>query len=235
MKALVFGFAGFAASAAFAVESPAVATVAVTKVDSSLSNTVVAVSALDLSGGTMSVSNLVKTTNLTPGDTLYAFDNDKYECWTLSSSRTWEKHNLTFSISDTGALTDAEGVSAAIYTMPVGKGIWLSRQDFSKPFYIYGAYTNATASVVPAGAKAALVGNPTQTSKSPVSFVGCANGDEVAIPQAGTLKHYFYDSTGSEGKHWWCAGVYSETLPSISAGTGFWYIPKNKQTVTINW
>ena len=235
MKALVLGFAGFAASAAFAVESPSVATVAVTKVDSSLSNTVVAVSALDLSGGTMSVSNLVKTTNLTPGDTLYAFDDDKYECWTLSSSRTWEKHDVTFSVSDTGALTAAGGVSAAIYTMPVGKGIWLSRQDASKPFYIYGAYTNATKSIVAAGVAAALVGNPTQAKKSPSSVEGCANGDEVAIPQAGTLKHYYYSETGSGDKHWWRAGVYSATLPEIDAGTGFWYIPKNKQAVTINW
>lgn len=234
MKALVFGFAGFAASAAFAVESP-VATVAVTEIDSGLSNTVVAVSALDLSGGTMSVSNLVKTTNLTPGDKLYAFDNDKYECWTLSAGLVWEKHDVTFSISDTGTLTDAAGVSAAIYTMPVGKGIWLSRQDKSKPFYIYGAYTNATKSIVAAGVKAALVGNPTQTRKSPASVEGCANGDDVAIPTSGSLKHYYYSESGSDGKHWWSAGVYSATLPEIDAGTGFWYIPKNKQAVTINW
>ena len=230
MKALVFGFAGFAASAAFAVESP-VATVAVTEINSGLSNTVVAVSALDLSGGTMSVSNLVKTTNLTPGDTLYAFDNGKYECWTLSSGRTWEKHDITFSISDTGTLTDAGGVSADIYTMPVGKGIWLSRQDKSKPFYIYGAYTNATASVVPAGVKAALVGNPTQSNTVPVSVSGCVVGDIIAVPTDGKLKRYSWN--GSSWGIWGPSGRTS--MPSITAGTGFWYIPKNEQQVTINW
>ncbi len=232
MKALFCGVSCVAAAAVFAAES-VVATVDVTAVDSGLENTVVAVSMLDLaSGGEMVVSNLVKTTNLTVGDKLYAFDNGKYECWTLSSSKVWEKAEKTFTVSASGVLTDSEGVDASLVTIPVGRGIWLYRQNTSVPFYIYGAHTDEKTSVVPSGVSAALIGNPTQSKKAPNQIVGCVAGDQIALPSSGPLVRYTFNGTAWVS---WASGVRREGFPEISAGTGFWYIPKESQTVSIVW
>lgn len=232
MKSFFCGLFCVTVSAATAAES-VVATVDVTAIDSRLANTVVAVSTLDLStGGDMAVANLVKTTNLTAGDKLYAFDGGNYECWTLSSGKVWEKAETAYTISAEGVLTESDGVDASLVTLPVGRGIWLQRKDVSKPFYIYGAHTDTKTSVVAAGVSAALVGNPTQTAKAPQSIEGCVKGDQVALPSSGTLVRYTYN-----GSKWvsWATGEQVTGFPSVAAGTGFWYIPANSQSVTLSW
>lgn len=61
--------------------------VGVTAITSSLSNTIVAISYDDLAGGEgMVYSNLVKTANLTEGDRLVEFRDNKYTGWVLEKS-----------------------------------------------------------------------------------------------------------------------------------------------------
>ena len=230
MKKLLCGFLCVAASAVLAVDSE-VATVDVTAVSSPLTNTVVAISVLDLStGGDLAVSNLVETSNLKAGDKLYAFDNGKYECWTLSSGKVWEKMEHKYTILPSGSESENEGEDASVYTMAVGKGIWLYRQDpaASNPFYVYGAHAAAKSITV---SSTSLIGNAAQTNAVP-AVSGCAGGDQIAVPTNGTLKRHTYIGTG-----WRAGGVTSPNPPAIDAGTGFWYvIPTNSaHSVTISW
>lgn len=244
MKKLLCGVLSVSAMSLFAVDVT-VATVDVTAIDSGLSNTVVAVSGLDLAtGGALAISNLVKTTDLTVGDKLYAFSNGKYECWTLSAANKWERAEKQYTISGSGEIVEDSGTPASLFTLTVGSGIWLSRQDATKPFYIYGQHTDTKTSTVAAGATA-LVGNPTmQTAKAPVSIEGCKNGDRILVPGAGMLREFkyvgsndLYESNKWEYKAGW-SGTVTNSLPptaTVPAGTGFWYKSTGEQPVTINW
>ena len=236
MKKVLCGIVCVAAGAALAVDPVTVSTIEVRAVNSGLTNTIVAIPGLDLAGGPLVISNLVKTTNLAAGDMLYAFSNGEYETWTLvdsAGSKYWDKASLKCTIDAEGNATEKAGVSASSYTMSVGSGIWLSRKvsGSTGAFYVYAQQPASTDTTIAAGVKAALVGNPTATDKAP-TVSDMVDGDQIAVPQAGTLKQYTY-ITELDG---WRSGA-SKTLPSIAAGTGFWYIPSTNSAhqVTITW
>ena len=235
MKKLICGF--FFAWAGIVLAdsiSATVATVDVIEVDSRLTNTVVAIPGLDLAGGNLAISNLVRTTNLTNGDKLYAFDGHDYETWVLEGG-VWTKHDKLFTVNASGQIVAGTGTPSSLMTMSVGSGIWLSRQDVSKKFYIYGAQPNTKTSVAVAGA-ISLVGNPALSCKRPVSFVTSVLGDKIIIPTSTVPKTYTY-SEKNEVRAWrnMTGGVLSEELPEIPAGTGFWYVSTGGADVTINW
>lgn len=236
MKKLICGFLCVAVGVALADVESVVATIEVRAITSSLTNTIVAIPGLDLAtGGDLAVSNLVKTTNLEDGDKLVAFDGERYETWTLRADggKHWDKTAQKITISADGSEELSVGTAASLYTLPVGKGVWLSRtaSGTSSPFYVYAQQPASTGTTIAAGVKAALVGNPTATDKAP-TVSGMVDGDQVAVPQAGTLKHYTYISETIG----WRSGA-TEGLPDIDAGTGFWYIPSTNSAhqVTITW
>ena len=215
--------------------------VGVTAIDSGLSNTIVAVSYNDLAGGTgMVVSNFVKTTNLTKGDQLAIFNGTgTYDTWTLEEKddvKFWAKSDVTFTVDATGNLKKGEGKSAGETTQLVGTGIWLVRQDWSNPFYIYGKPVTNPTSTTAAGAWT-LIGNPNQTGYKTFEIDTVSNptdGDQIVAPKAsdGTLCYYTYKSgkgwrtTNSAGDGW-----SSEKL-TLGAGLGCWIHTENKSTIS---
>lgn len=235
MKKLICGFLCVTVGVALAdVVESVVATIEVRAITSSLTNTVVAIPGFDLAtGGELAISNLVKTTNLEAGDKLVAFDGERYETWTLSAvgGKHWEKTAKKITILADGSESDAAGIDASLYTLSVGKGIWLSRtvSGTASPFYVYAQQPESTSTTVRAGATA-LVGNPTTDDKSP-TITDPAINDIIVLPQqSGTSKRYQY--TGSK---WFFGGTKYDVPPSITAGTGFWYISKGESNVTITW
>lgn len=228
MKKILCGILCASAGAALAVESQ-VTTIDVIEVNSDLTNVVVAIPGLDLAGGDLAISNLVKTVNLKNGDKLFAFNDGTYQAWVLSGGGKWVEVALAEQDSD-GKVAVAAGTPAADKRMLVGAGIWLHRQDTSKSFYIYGAHSDVLTSTAAAG-KTTLVGNPTQTGKAP-SIPAPSVGDQVIIPTAGLPITYTYRNSA-----WGYMqnGVLKTGLPSIAAGTGFWYVSKGESDVTINW
>ena len=234
MKKLVSGFFCVSASAVFAAVTNVVATVDVIEVDSGLKNTIVAIPGLDLAdGGKLAISNLVKTTGLANGDKLYAFSNEEYETWELQSGH-WQKAAKRYTISSTGAVEVAT-TDASIMRMDVGSGIWLSRSTYTKgnPFYIYAAHVASPVLTV-AAKSTALVGNPSLSDKTP-AISGCAEGDVIQVPKSKTYATYTYN-----GKNWIYQKGFGEKgtgLPTILAGTGFWYISSSNATgdVAITW
>lgn len=240
MKKLLLGFVCASAGAALAVETTVVATIDVIAVNSSYTNTVIAIPGLDLSsGGDLAISNLVKTTNLTAGDRLLAFNDGQYEVWTLrelnDKSKKWEKATKQYQISASGT-NEVQTTDASMVTMSVGGGIWISRHDTSKSIYVYAQHVDSPSTTVAAGSTV-LLGNPTGSAKAP-TIAGCAKGDKIIVPTAGLPKTYTCDPAGNgEGKTWYSYSKLTKEwgLPSIPAGTGFWYVAAGSSAVTVNW
>jgi len=234
---LSFGFSAFAAE-------QELCEVGVTAINSPLTNTIVAVSYDDLgSDSGMVVSNLVKTTNLTAGDTLAVFNNSKtYDTWVLTEGaggvKYWAKQAKTYTVDGNGQLTVGTGDSAAATVLGVGTGLWLTRKDVSKPFYIYGK--PATSKSVTVAAKSwALVGNPTQESVTigTDKVITASNNDQiVAFGTNDKLWYYTYRLKGKANEGWYTTdseGEWVKASPTIDAGLGFW-IRLNEGT-TIVW
>jgi len=223
--------------AAFGVDQE-LGEVGVTEISSSLTNTIVAVSYEDLGGASgMAVSNLVKTTNLTVGDKLAVFNNSKtYDTWVLAKdagdAKYWAKQDKTYTVDGNGQLTVNTGADAATTMIGVGTGFWLSRQDPSKPFYLYGKPASAK-SVTVAADSWTLVGNPTQVSVTIGTdvVISASEGDQiVAFGSNGKLWYYTY----WEGEGWHTTnaqGEWIEASPAIGAGLGFWIRLKNGTTI----
>ena len=231
MKKLLCGILCASAGAALAVDAT-VATIEVREINSGMTNTIVAIPGLDLTGGALVVSNLVKTTNLTAGDTLMAFTNGVYETWTLDENKHWVAPTTTLSIGAGGDQSQSAGTPASQFTLGVGSGIWVSRtaSGVSSPFYVYALHPESTTSTV-AGGSTALLGNPKQSNAAP-TVTGCVSNDQIVVATTGIAKRYTYN--GSAWTSW--SGINMTTgLPTIAAGTGFWYISKGSGAVTISW
>ena len=228
------------AVAAFATDTEIpLGDVGVTAITSSYTNTVVAVSYKELGDGdgNITISNIVKTANLEVDDLLYVFKDGKYQSYTLKSSggvKYWDR-TADYVIGSNGQLTSDSTPAANIATLAAGEGIFLVRPNgwtgANFTFYIYGKPSGATTATVGAG-KTALVGNPTQTAKAPVSISGATAGDQILVPTNNKvgMQTYSYNGTVWSTR---IGGARQTGLPSIPAGTGFWYVAKS--AVTINW
>ena len=220
MKKLLCGL--LCASAVFPVVAVEVevANIDVIAIDSGLKNTIVAIPGLDLSGGDLVISNLVKTTNLKRGDMLVAFSDGKYESWELDADGGhWTHAANRFFISADGT-TSNDTTVASLVRMSAGSGIWLQRSVFAKgnSFYIYAAHVASPSTTVDANATV-LLGNPTLTDKAP-TIVGAQNGDKIIVPDATAfLSRRIFTYNGGAWKY----DNASTDLPSVVAGTGFWY------------
>ena len=235
------------AVAAFATEVVEVGTVGVTKITSSLTNTVVAVSYGDLaSNGAITISNIVKTTGLNAGDRLHVFTgSNNYQTYILTAAPGnthlyWEK-TTTWGINASGEFYDNGGTPASESTLAAGVGFWLVRDTTkwgggSFDFYTYGR--PVPASTTATGGSTKLIGNPLDSAASPTITSGTvADGDRVIVPNdalPGGLDTYTYKT----GKGWWHWVGNTRTpvdnLPAIPAGTGCWYAT-GSSNVTIGW
>ena len=236
MKKLLSIAVCVSAVAAFATEVPvSLGEVGVTAVSSSTTNTVIAVSYTDLaSDGNITASNLVKTANLAVGDRLYVYDSGDFKAFVLAASgdvKYWQgtaTAEPNDGVASVTAATSADNVRVA-----VGTGVWLVRssgwdgEPFS--FYIYGKPVDSLSSVSVSGS--ALVGNPTQTSKSPTFTSGPADNDKIVIPYANKTGTQIWTYSSSKGKWGITPSDLHSTAPAIPAGTGFWYVG----TATFNW
>ena len=225
-----------------------VGTVGVTKIHSTLTNTVVAVSYADLaSDGEITVSNIVKTTNLTAGDRLHIFTgSSEYQTYVLTaapgdSHLYWEK-TTTWGINSSGEFYNKGGTAASDSTLAAGVGFWLVRNTApggwtggAFDFYTYGKPTTAAATATSGSTK--LIGNPLDGPARPV-VTGMTNGDRLIIPDdtaKGGVEEYKYANTSKKTGWWhWVSGTrtFVDNLPTIPAGTGCWYATSGNATIT---
>ena len=175
-------------------------TVGVLMVESGAKTTAIAVPWEALGGGDISVSNIVRTANLTPGDELKAYDKTtgKYQAWTLSAGKTWEPSITTTS----GSTTLADGADA--YKVKRGSAVWLTRKgDTTQPIYLVGEVAATAKAEVTLDAGSAtepswnLVGSA-GTEPVSVSDLNVATTDKIVVPTAYIPKEYEY----VDGKGW---------------------------------
>lgn len=230
--------------------------IGVSEIRSKLTNTIVAISYDDLAGKPgetgMVYSNLVKTANLTAGDRLVEFRDNKYTGWVLAED---EVTKVKFWQEQVGAFVDSAGSTitlnsptAATSSGMVGTGIWLVRQNptdekgDAKPFYIYGKpVDNPTTKIFGGTAKTPtfnLVGNPTtyDVQLTGEMLTGATSGDQIVVPgETGLLgrQSYLYNGTGWMTIHP-DTGLPTSGLPKIFANQGFWYVSTGTE-FTISW
>ena len=241
------------AVAAFATDTEIpLGDIGVTAITSDLTNTIVGVSYKELGDGdgNITISNIVKTANLTAGDLLHVFkDASNYETYTLTSGAggtLYWNQTLNYKINQYGDLVEDTTSSANVATLGPGAGLWLVRKGWngasSFTFYIYGKpVTSAVSTTLTAGTPA-LIGNPTQTAQVPTITTPAA-GDIIQIPDSAnaalrvTKYKYMADKTDGNTLKWTTkkSGSYVRELPNIAPGKGFWYIPVSGNAPTISW
>ena len=214
------------------VTVPADNTIGVLKVESGAKTTAIAVPWEALGGGDISVSNIVRTATLTPGDELKAYAPDgKYKAWELDANKCWQPVTVVGGSSETGA--DA-------FTVPRGSAVWLTRQDTTQPIYLVGevAATEKAEVKLEAGTTTNpswnLVGSA-GTEPVNVNEIGAATTDKIIVPTATVPKNYEYNTEKGEWGYWDYETVVKpngrktvtkvwKTAEDIPAGTGFWYL-----------
>lgn len=222
-------------------------TIGVLKVESSAKTTAIAVPWESLDGGEISVSNLVRTANLTPGDELKAYypDGKNYKAWVLDENKTWQPATVVGGSSETAA--DA-------YTIPRGAGVWLTRADPSQPIYLVGGASASgdvkTSLEAASGGNPSwnLVGNPSVEPVSVAALLDGKSGDKIIVPTAGAPKNYVYEADKGGWGYWTtetivlkngrkvAKSVFKTDDANIPAGTGFWYLNSSDEAgAEIDW
>ena len=237
-------------------------TIGVLAVTNAPRNTIIPVPWASLADGeAISVSNLVRTATLAPGDRIQAYDatNGTYRIWTLSESKEWVPQTT---VSGGGA---AQAPSSDAYTIPRGSGVWLIRGEASadSPIYLVGGAADEAAKTELAAGTAEspswnLVGNPTTEAVtvgggSADGSVSPSDGDQILVPTAGGAPvNYTYDASRGQ---WY----YNKTVPvyrtrngvevqvgvrsvreyvdaaTVPAGSGFWYLNAGGESKDVQW
>lgn len=226
-----------AASLAFAAVAEYVPQqIGVTTITANAKNMVIPVPFESLNGGEVSAKDLVKTTSLKKDTWMLAFVGNSYSAWKLDNDNgQW----ISTAIADTSTL----GITAQAkeQTLSAGSAIWIILPDEEKPdITVYGAYNGIPSLTVTKGTTA-LVANPKQEGSAAPIITNAAKGDMLTVINGnGTFTTYTCNNSGVWGR-WvenppalptWEAG-----LPTILAGSGFWYKSSTNATenLTISW
>ena len=212
------------------------------RVDSDLAITAVGVPWTDIGDPTanVKVADLVKTDNLTDGDNLYVYSNGTWTFYTLSSGAWVAGTTANSSITAT-----AGNPSEA--TIARGQALYLERQSYSSPFYVYGADGEAISSTTLTGATKYLVASPKAAAFIPqaskisgaTAKSRAAAGDQIVVPLEGGATRTYTLISGKWG-YVNGSGVRVKEgddgyLP-IQLGTGFWYVTASTaNSITITW
>ena len=100
----------------------------------------------------VTVDEVVKTSTLSENDMMHVYDSERkaYDNWQLIGG-VWTPVK-SFKIDDAGNVTQTEVDKPTSTTVSRGAGVWLERQDVTKPFYLIGQYDSknpAKSKVVP--------------------------------------------------------------------------------------
>lgn len=203
-----------------------------------------------MEGDHISVSNLVKTANLTPGDKLYIYEGEKYDVWALDGNRHWQQAT---SVSSENGEQIVKAPFGAAHEHPVGHGtgVFLERQKSSVPYYLYGEVDEDASLVTTVEEERMPIANPNlkpfdlnghyydADAKEWKYSVEANEGDVITIPMGKTQrKCIFKDGGWGYYQKKVVEGVLKQTWINevkIPAGTGCWYIKNGENNVKIDW
>lgn len=185
----------------------------------------------------VSVSNILSTANLKPGDQVFLYAEAGYQSWTLNEDKIWEANALNVKAIGESAQMSEPGMLSDAMRPALGTGFWLYRpnrlaDELKLPYFIYGTYAATTRELTVTGKKN-LLGNPTIEEKAP-TISSPADGDMLAVSTGSGLVEYTYTDTYGWSHLSGSNFVDSPTPPAIAPGVGFWYTTKSK-SVTFTW
>ncbi len=204
-------------------------------------------------GGDISVSNIVKTANLTAGDKMHVYNatEKRYDVYTLKTDKTWEPAAV-YSVGADGQVSSTSSGTPESTKVARGSGVWLERTDTSAPIVTYGQAPEATeetslASGTEESPTWSLVAVPKTESVdlSTVAAPTAAAADTVIVPTEGAPRVYTvkngvwgYDETvkvtDSEGNDTGIVRIERKTDTTLEPGTGFWYLNSGSEK-KVNW
>ena len=206
-------------------------------------------------GEDIKLDNLVRTANLTPGDTMTAYDSTTktYRMWELQETESGEKEWVPSTTVTPGSSTTSD--EASDVSMARGSGVWLTRQKPDEPIYLVGQVATGTAAEsvetsleTPEAGKQTwnIVASP---SVEPVDVATLLKDkqttDKVMVPTAGAPKNFIYlngqwgyvSKEPVPGDPNGFRPVFVTTDTTIPACTGFFYLngDSNDNDKKINW
>ena len=243
-------------------------TFGILKIESATTNTMIAIpwtwySKEEQKAEDIPVRKLVKTTNLSEGDLLYAWVSDgTYAAWMLSDGD-WTPCN-TVKIDSLGmavsVTADAEDAPLAEQTrIPRGSGLWLVRrrpldeQGRVIPFWIYGqSVTTDVVTTIPglSASGDATIGTSVSLGSpyaAPIRindlvFEGVVGAnDTILVPDGdtGTSKYLVYTEKGWRWSTTKVVGGRVRTAfdydVTVPAGLAFWYVRRSSGKLRIHW
>lgn len=196
----------------------------------------------------VTVENLLVTSLLTEGDTLYVWNNEGYYDTYVLTVGVWVAQKHTSFSSQTGAVTK-EGTSATDNALAQGTAVWIEHDVASKIVFTGMLKDDSTDSTVTTTVYGGtedtwtLVANPSIKPFALTGISGAATGDRVVIEDAADPREYEcklisevkvwgYDKkvkTGTRTIRGQTIDVYSTewtVAEPIPAGIGFWYVRK---------
>lgn len=199
-------------------------TIGVTKITTSIKDTIVAVPFKSLTNATVSVSanDLVCTNGLPANTRLAVFVNNSYGYWELAPEGWVVPANQSIDVPANSLVRSGGAIWVQLPTAP----------ETTQDIYIFGDFTvqQTTSAIFGGGSSVAnLVANPLQS----VATINVANpvvGDQIIVPNNGI---YNYKTNGKTSA--WRKGTASG-LPTINVGQGIWYVrAANASETTITW
>ena len=201
---------------------------------SAAKKTIIAVPWLSLTdGNAIAVADLVKTAGLTAGDKLHVYNKaeSRYDVYELAADRAWTPKAI-YKVGADGTVEAVSSGTPETTTVARGNGVWLERQDTTKPIVSYGQVASGTvATTIDAGTAEKptwnLLAVPTTTAVNIAATFGASEADTLIVPTAGAPKI----CTVKDG-----AWGYAKSVPvtELPAGTGFWYL-NGGAAKTVNW
>lgn len=196
----------------------------------------------------IAVSNLVKTAGLSAGDKLYVYDDTAklYATWELQSDKTWKPVKTVKMVN--GKLEVQTADSPEVATVKRGGGVWLERQDTSKPVTLVGQHNAASPETqIDGGTGVApkwnLIASPAITNWNLNAICeGVDAKDRIIVSTGKEPRIYTRDSGNAKwGYITYEANdkgivkpVRKEDDTVIAPGTGFWYVSEGGAPV-IKW
>lgn len=203
----------------------------------------------------ISVNDLVRTANLTPGDEMKVYDptTKTYKMWELNEDKEWEPVSTS-----SGSGTSGPG-QAEYNTVARGAGVWLTRQNPDEPIYLVGQATaeaaateleEATAENEPAWN---LVASPSveEIDINDIASGEAMQGDTIIVPTKTAPKTYTYDQENGWGyqgvvgqKTYFVPGLgqvttyetgHVNTDTKLPVGQGFWYLNNTTGAKSLDW
>jgi len=206
------------------------------------------------------VSNLIQTATLTPGDKLYMYGDDgAYKVFELNAQRVWTAQPVVQvkmaaagpQLAAAPKLAAAEpAVGADAVVTERGKGAYLERQDPTKPFALVGRYAAMSPDVAVEKGSAkqpgyTLLGAPSVTAYDLSCVAGAGEGDQIIVP--GDVPKVFTQE-GDQWGYWKTVeqtvtiggqevkavkSVWTTDESKIAPGTGFIFVNKSGNDVRV--